>query len=199
MLGLGKKEKDGAAGMQLGTPRLLLRPANIFDFDSWRTVRALNHDYLQPFEPTWPDQCLSEPFFKRRVERLARDWAEDKTYAFLIFCEDRLVGGINLNNVARGAAQYASLGYWLDELSQGHGYMGEAASALLHYAFSHLGLQRINAATLPHNHRSRRMLERLGFTEEGFARAYIQIDGARRDHVLYGLNAADFSGAARES
>ncbi len=190
------KEKHKSFSHLLQTQRLVLRPATMLDFDEWRTVRAINQNFLQPYEPTWPRNALSDVFFKRRVERLSKDWAEDKTYAFLIFHEDGLIGGINLNNVARGAAQYASLGYWLDELSQGHGYMGEAAGAVLSYAFDTLGLFRVNAATLPHNMRSRRMLERLGFTEEGFARGYIQINGERADHILYGLNRADFSGAS---
>ena len=78
--------------------------------------------------------------------------------------------------------------------------MTQAARAVLSYAFTDLRLQRINAATLEHNNKSRKMLERLGFREEGFAKAYIQIAGIRQDHVLYGLNADDFqegfSGAA---
>jgi ribosomal-protein-alanine N-acetyltransferase len=53
----------------------------------------------------------------------------------------------------------------------------------------------MNAATLPHNRKSQTMLLRLGFSEEGFAKKYIQIDGRRQDHILYGLDAADFSGA----
>lgn len=156
----------------------------------------MNQTYLQPYEPTWPAESLTQAFFKRRVERLMQDWAADRTYAFLIFHNDRLIGGINVNNVSRGAAQFASLGYWLDEMSQGHGYMGEAANAVLHFSFEHLALYRVNAATLPHNRRSRVMLERLGFREEGFAKAYIQINGRRQDHILYGLNDSDFSGAS---
>lgn len=132
----------------------------------------------------------------RRAARLAREWEQDRTYAFLIFLkEGRLAGGLNINNVSRGAANYGALGYWLDESLQGNGYMTEAGFAVLEYAFSALQLSRMNAATLPHNHKSRAMLHRLGFVEEGFAKNYIQIDGRRQDHVLFGLNAPDFSGA----
>lgn len=185
--------------LMLTTERLHLRPAHMDDYMQWRYVRAKNESFLKPYEPSWPDQCLTESFFKRRVERLCADWDSDKTYAFVAFANGQLIGGINLNNVARGAAQYASLGYWLDEDHQGKGYMHESAAAVLDFAYNVILLERVNAATLVHNERSRKMLQRLGFEEEGFARNYIQIDGRRQDHVLYGLTKERFSGAARKS
>lgn len=191
------REKLPTGTIELKTERLVLRPAELSDYPQWKTVRQRSFPYLKPFEPSWPDGCLTADFFDRRVKRLAHDWANDRTYAFLIFSADgTLVGGININNVCRGAANYGSLGYWLDESAQGHGYMTEAAAAVLHYAFQTLHFSRMNAATLAHNDKSRAMLERLNFSEEGFAKKYIQIDGRRQDHVLYGLNAADALGPA---
>ncbi len=192
-----RKHPHRPALYTMQTGRLILRPAIREDFTQWRDVRARNQSYLKLYEPAWPRDCLSESFFHRRVERLQSDWANDRTYAFLVLKDDHLIGGININNVSRGAAQYATLGYWIDEAEQGNGYMREATRAVIDFAFSVLHLNRMNAATLPHNHRSRRMLTALGFTEEGFARNYIQIDGARQDHVLYGLNDFEFSGAAK--
>lgn len=186
-----KKQKPVVPPL-LSTPRLSLRPAILTDYEQWKTVRGINQKFLKPFEPTWPSDCLSADFFKRRVTRLQKDWEADRTYSFLIFEGEILIGGININNVHRGAAQYGTLGYWIDEMSQGHGFMTEAGLAVLHYAFTHLNLQRMNAATLAHNIKSRTMLTRLGFAEEGFAKNYIQIDGHRQDHVLFGLNAHEF-------
>lgn len=181
----------------LETPRLILRPAESKDYTQWAAVRGRNQSFLKPFEPAWPDGCLARDFFDRRVARLSHEWQADRSYAFLITLKDgELVGGININNVSRGAGQMASLGYWIDEARQGQGLMTESVDAVLHYAFGPLSLARMNAATLLDNDRSRNMLLRLGFTEEGFAKAYIQIDGSRQDHVLYGLNAADFLRAA---
>ncbi len=188
------KSQGHSLDIKLLTRDLFLRPADIRDHEQWAKVRRKNRDFLKPFEPTWPASCLSEEFFKRRVERLSQDWINDRGYAFLIF-ENRnldLIGGININNVHRGAAQHASLGYWIDEGWQGQGMMTQAAYGVLTYAFSTLHLARMNAATLPENRKSRSMLERLGFVEEGFATGYIQIDGRRQDHVLYGLNADAF-------
>lgn len=191
------REKQPTPTIEIKSERLLLRPADFSDYPAWKMVRQRSFPYLKPYEPAWPDGCLTLDFFNRRVKRLAGDWQNDRTYAFVICLQDgSLVGGININNVCRGAANYGSLGYWLDEQAQGHGYMTEAGRAVLNYAFSALHFSRMNAATLPHNHKSRAMLQRLNFTEEGFAKNYIQIDGRRQDHVLYGLNAADWSGAA---
>lgn len=179
----------------LATPRLHLRPALQSDFAQWRDVRGRNRDFLRPFEPAWPEAALEEECFRRRLARLDAERAADRTHAFLIFRGNALIGGINVNNVTRGAAQFASLGYWLDEAVQGQGYMTEAAHAVCAFAFSRLRLMRLNAATLPHNLKSRAMLERLGFREEGFAADYLQIDGRWQDHILYGLPKGLFSGA----
>lgn len=190
------KEKLKSAPV-LKTARLCLRPAIMDDFAQWHDVRGRNQGFLKAYEPAWPPSCLTKEFFERRTQRLTRDWMEDRCYAFLILKDDNatLLGGININNVARGAAQYGSLGYWLDRETQGRGVMYEAAFAVLGYAFTSLQLERMNAATLPHNDKSKNMLKKLGFVEEGFAKSYIQIDGQRQDHVLFGLNAADFLSA----
>lgn len=189
--------KDKSAAFKevtLLSDRLRLRAARLSDYPQWAQVRGRNRDYLKPYEPAWPEQSLEKDFFQRRVQRLNHDWNADRSYAFLIFehTQDRLIGGININNVTRGAAQCATLGYWLDEAQQGQGYMTEAARLALDFAFYGAGLARMNAATLVHNVKSQAMLKRLGFDEEGFAKAYIQIDGLRQDHVLFGLNIDDF-------
>ena len=190
-----RKDTRKPPSISLTATDVYLRPATVYDYAKWVDVRQRNQAVLKPYEPAWLTGCFDQEFFKRRIERLNREWLTDHTYAFLVFTVDgnHLIGGININNVMRGAGQMASLGYWLDQEQQGRGRMTQAARAVLDYAFSTLDLARINAATLVHNEKSRNMLLRLGFTEEGFARAYIQIDGRRQDHVLYGLNAADFS------
>lgn len=197
-----RKTLTAPQDVKLQTKDLFLRPAWHSDYEDWARVRGENRIFLENYEPTWPKDSLTETFFKRRVDRLSDDARHDRAHTFLIFenADLKLIGGINLNNVARGAAQHASLGYWLSQEWQGKGLMTQAARATMAYAFADLRLERINAATLVHNTKSRTMLQRLGFAEEGFAKSYIQIAGKRQDHVLYGLNAEDFkegfSGAA---
>ncbi len=194
------KTKNPVQTVSLVAPDVYLRPSVLEDYAQWARVRERNKAFLEPYEPTWPQGCLTPSFFERRVKNLQAQWNDDRSYCFLIFLADRktLIGGINLNNVCRGAAQYASLGYWLDERAQGAGYMTQAGRAILTYAFDGLNLSRVNAATLVNNDKSKSLLMRLGFAEEGFAKAYIQINGKRQDHILFGLNKGDFekSGAA---
>lgn len=193
---LKKSEKEANQNISSFQDKIIVRPACIDDYEEWVRVRSENRDFLTPYEPSWPKNALTKEFFYRRIEILETHARADKSYSYLIFdTNPALVGGININHVCRGAAQYASLGYWLDRKSQGQGYMTMAGLSVLHHAFTELGLERMNAATLPDNQKSQMLLERLGFSQEGFARSYIQIDGQRRDHILYGLNKGDFMGS----
>lgn len=191
MIWAGKKEQTTPSlpGMALEGFRVVVRPCRNTDYSEWQRVRSRNMDRLKTFEPTWMMDALTQDFFSRRLHRHARDWVEDRAYCFLIFDkqEDRLIGGINLNHICRGAAQNASLGYWIDETYEGQGYMAEAGRLVIGYAFDTLKLHRINAACLPDNQRSKNLLARLGFEEEGFAKNYFKINGKWRDHTLFGL------------
>jgi ribosomal-protein-alanine N-acetyltransferase len=173
--------------------RVRLRPAHEEDWVQWTAVRRANQDLLCPLEPKWPADALTQAFFMRRLTLLRREWQEGRACSFLIWrTSGELIGGFNLNHVCRGAAQSATLGYWLAQEWQGQGLMTEAARLAADFAFGPFLLHRLNAATLTHNLRSQALLKRLGFVEEGFARRYIQIDGIWQDHNLYGLNAEDW-------
>jgi ribosomal-protein-alanine N-acetyltransferase len=65
------------------------------------------------------------------------------------------------------------------------GYMTAAVRAVLPFAFTTLRLHRIEAACIPANVASMRLLEKTGFQREGFARQYLCIDGVWQDHLLY--------------
>lgn len=178
--------------------RVVLRAPQISDFGPWAELRAASRAHLQPWEPTWPRDDLTRPAFKRRVRHHQREAQADQGYAFLIFdaLDEHLVGGIALTNVQRGVTQSASLGYWLGRSETRRGYMADAVCAIIGFAFNSLHLHRIEAATQPANAASIRVLERNGFAREGFARDYLRIDGAWRDHVLFGLIAPPESGGA---
>lgn len=183
------KELPSMPEIRLEGSRLYLRPPRRDDWHEWAWLRSRNRAFLQPWEPTWADDALSEDFFEARIRRQTREWKDDRAYPFVICLNgtEKIIGGMNINNISRGAAQFASLGYWLAEDAQGHGYMTEAGRVIIQHAFTDLRLHRLNAGCLPENVRSRSMLSRLGFREEGFAARFIQIDGLWRDHVLYGL------------
>ena len=98
-----------------------------------------------------------------------------------------LVGGVTLSNVRRRGAQFVNLGYWMGQQYAGQGMMSEAVPTCLPFAFDSLDLHRVHAAFLPTNTASRRVLQKNGFIEEGFAEKYLQIDGRWEDHVMMGL------------
>ena len=169
--------------------RVRLRPPVLSDWPQWAEVRGRNQEALKPFEPHWGENALEADFFKRKLIRQHKDRSEDRGYSFLIFDKNTsaLIGGVNINHVCRGASQSASLGYWLDDARQGEGLMTESLRLIIRYCFETLNLHRLNAACLPHNARSIKLLKNAGFEEEGFAKSYVQINGLWQDHKIYGL------------
>ncbi len=166
-----------------------LRPPEMRDYEAWAALRERSRAFLTPWEPTWPGDDLSRPAFRRRLRRHAQEIENDESYPFLIFRDgsDTLVGGLTLGQIKRGVAQSATLGYWMGAPYAGMGLMSRSVRALTGYAFTILRLHRIEAACLPHNEASVRLLERIGFKREGFARAYLRINGVWQDHLLYAL------------
>jgi ribosomal-protein-alanine N-acetyltransferase len=171
--------------------RVLLRSPRLSDFQEWRALRRSSREFLKPFEPRWTEADLTQRVFAARVRRGWREARAGTDYSFLIFRttagREELAGGITLSNVRRRAAQFANLGYWMGKEHAGQGLMSESVGIVLPYAFETLGLHRLHAAFLPGNLPSRRVLEKNGFTEEGYAENYLQIDGKWADHVLFGL------------
>ena len=178
---------DSAREATLDTRSLYLRPPQMRDWRAWAELRALSREFLTPWEPTWPSDALTRSAFRRRVRRQLRDGQDDIGYAFFLFrrSDDALLGGMTLSNVQRGAAQSCSVGYWIGRPYASRGHMSEALAGLLGHCFGPLGLHRVEAACMPGNTASRTLLEKTGFRCEGYARAYLRIAGAWRDHLLY--------------
>ncbi len=174
---------------------LYLRPAVSSDYAPWSRLRAASRTFLEPWEPTWPEDDLTHAAFRRRLRRQEEDIARDEAYAFLIFDQtsDQLLGGVTLGGVRRGVAQAGTLGYWMGAPHAGKGQMTRAVAAVVDFAFSKLRLHRVEAACLPENLPSIALLERNGFKREGYARGYLKIDGAWRDHLLFALLEADLA------
>ncbi len=167
---------------------VLLRMPQLTDHSEWAALREQSRDFLTPWEPTWPEDDLSRGAFRRRIRRYVEDLRTDQGYAFLIFrsSDDVLVGGLTLANIRRGVAQAGSLGYWMGAPYARQGCMTAAVRAIIPFAFSTLHLHRLEAACIPTNAGSIRLLEKTGFVREGYARHYLCIDGLWQDHLLYG-------------
>jgi [ribosomal protein S5]-alanine N-acetyltransferase len=164
-----------------------LRPPHSGDFAEWAALRETSRAFLTPWEPTWPPDDLTRSAFRRRLKRYAEDQRGDLAYAFLIFRSDdnAMVGGLTLANIRRGVAQAGSIGYWIGAPFVRKGYMTAAVRALIPYGFTTLRLHRLEAACIPDNTASTRLLERTAFKREGYARGYLCINGIWQDHLLY--------------
>lgn len=177
------------SGLRVEGEGVWLRPPRAGDFADWRELRAQSRAFLQPWEPTWPADDLSRAAFRRRLLAYARDREIGLAYPFFVFraADDALAGGITLSNVRRGVAQMGSVGYWCGRPYARQGLTLAAVRALSEFAFRTLGLHRLEAACIPDNMASRTLLLKAGFKEEGFAQAYLKINGGWRDHVLFAL------------
>lgn len=168
---------------------LILRAPQMADYIQWSQLRESSRAYLTPWEPIWPSDDLTRSGYRRRLRRYAEDIAEDKSYPFLVFREDNgaLIGGITLANVRRGIVQAGTIGYWIGEPYARQGLMTTALRVLLPSLFGELHLHRVEAACIPTNIGSVRVLEKCGFRREGLAKRYLCINGVWQDHYLYGL------------
>ncbi|KEJ88274.1 GNAT family N-acetyltransferase [Sulfitobacter donghicola] len=186
----------GRRKLKLETERMTLRAPAHQDFNPWVALRSASRSFLTPWEPSWSEEHLTRKGFSNRVY-----WANRSINAgtamplFLVRRSDQtLLGAITLDNIRRGPALAGTLGYWTGEAFTRQGYMREAIETVVHYAFNHLDLSRIEAACLPENTASRGLLERSGFKYEGVAQSYLQIDGRWRTHVLYAALRGDRRG-----
>ena len=172
---------------------LFLRTPSLADYPVWAELRAESRAFLTPWEPTWPADDLTRTAFRRRIRRYLTEIREDHAYPFFIFRQSdyTLLGGITLSNVTRGMTQTATIGYWMGERHAGRSGMTRAVRALTPFAFGTLHLHRLEAACLPHNGASMRLLEKVGVRREGLARGLVCINGRWQDHIVFALLSDD--------
>ena len=171
----------------IGGEGVVLRTPQMTDYPEWAELREASRDFLTPWEPTWPTDDLTRSAFRRRIRRYSEDIRTDQGYAFLVFrkSDGLLVGGLTLANIRRGVAQAGSLGYWMGLPYVRQGYMTAAVNAVIPFALEKLRLHRLEAACIPTNAGSIRLLEKNGFVREGYAREYLCINGIWQDHLLF--------------
>ncbi len=185
----------------LNGERVRLRTPTNADYQQWADLRRESRVFLEPWEPRWTEDELDRSGWRQRLGRYREDLAQGTAVAFFIFDRktNQLLGGITLGNIRHGVAQTGHIGYWMGERFAGRGYMLEAVRLVADYAFGVLHLHRIEAACIPGNERSVRVLEKAGFQREGLLRSYLRINGMWQDHHLYALIVGDPMSAATKS
>lgn len=174
--------------------------------------------YLRPFEPGDAAELLAihrtcreafDPFMPLRSEayftldgqlaQIAADrtrWEADQGYAFAVCRQESIVGRVALSNVVRGAWLSATLGYWVDVRAQGQGVATEAVKLAARAAFGGIHLHRLQAAIMPRNTPSLKVIRKAGFVYEGLAPYYLQIYGVWEDHQVFSLTRELWDGPA---
>lgn len=170
---------------------VVLRPLRLRDAPAWTEVRLSNERWLSPWEATKPDVAWSERHgaatFTPMLRALRRQARSGAAMPFFIVVDGMLAGQVTLGPIVRGAMNSASVGYWIDHRVAGRGVMPTALALLVDHSFDVAGLHRVAADIRPENTASRRVVEKLGFREEGLHQRLLFIDGAYRDHLTFAV------------
>lgn len=172
-----------------------LRPLEVGDASAWRDVRVRNSAWLKPWDATVPPGAGGRPSsFRALVRRLTRQARSDQAMPFALLVDGEFVGQVTVNNIVRGSAQFASIGYWLDQSVAGRGVMPLAVAMAIDYCFGDAGLHRVEVCIRPENLNSLRVVDKLGIPEVGYAPRFLHIDGEWRDHRIFAITAEDCPG-----
>jgi ribosomal-protein-alanine N-acetyltransferase len=172
----------------LSSEDVTVRPLAYSDARAWRESRRRNAAWLRPWDATVPPGSDARPStFRSLVWRLHKQARAGTTYPFAVEVDGHFAGQITVNNIVRGSAQFASIGYWLDREYAGRGVMPRAVAMVIDHCFVIAKLHRIEIAIRPENSNSLRVVEKLGLREIGYAPRFLHIDGSWRDHRIYAI------------
>lgn len=171
-----------------------LRPIRLRDHRAWREVNQRNRDWLRPWEATIPPPLPGQypprrPTYRQMVRHLRAEAQAGRMLPFVVEYEGRLVGQLTVAGITWGSMCSGHVGYWIDQAVAGRGVMPTAVALAADHAFRTVGLHRLEICIRPENAPSRRVVEKLGFREEGVRPRYLHIDGAWRDHLVFALTA----------
>ena len=171
-----------------------LRPHRIRDARAWSDVRLANEEWLARWEPTsmrpWADRHRVGDYYEL-YRSLRRGVRLGQIMPFVVTYQDEFVGQLTLGNIVRGAFCSAYAGYWVDGRMAGKGIIPTALAMAVDFSFAHAALHRIEVNIRPENAASLRVVEKLGFREEGTREEFLHIAGAWRDHRSFALTAGE--------
>jgi ribosomal-protein-alanine N-acetyltransferase len=174
-----------------------LRPLRLRDAAIWRDVRIRNAEWLRPWEPSNPETPLFRsgvgPYLGM-VQTMRREARQGLALPWVVTYDGEFAGQLTIGAIVWGSARSAQIGYWVDKTVAGRGVMPTAVALAVDHSFRNVGLHRVEANIRPENTASRRVVEKLGFREEGVRQRHLHIDGAWRDHICYALTIEDVPG-----
>jgi len=170
---------------------ITLRPLRYRDRAQWLKVRAVNAQWLAPWEATRPplESDQPSPSYYEMVRYYNKEGRELRSISLGIWLREsgreRLVGQITLGGIVFGAYRGAHIGYWIDQRVANRGYTTRAVKALTNFAFNELHLHRIEINLRPENAASKKVAEKSGYSYEGLRPKYLHIAGDWRDHLTF--------------
>jgi ribosomal-protein-alanine N-acetyltransferase len=171
---------------------LRLRPLRRRDQDAWMELRQRNAGWLDPWDATSPVPVSGpRPSFGAFVRTLASQARAGTTLPFAIDLAGELVGQLTVSSITYGSLRSASIGYWVSEHVAGRGITPTAVALATDHCFRVLRLHRVEINIRPENQPSLRVVEKLGFRDEGVRERFLHIQGQWCDHRTFALTVED--------
>lgn len=171
--------------LRLYGKNISLKILNIDDANDMLDYYIRNKEHLRRYEPSRDESFYSLEAQKQILVENYKQFLNGVGACFGIYKDNKLIGKIQLSSIVFGVFKSGIVGYSMDRVYQGRGYMKEALKILMEYAFKEMGLHRIEASTLLDNVRSQGVLKSSGFMELGVNKKYLFINGQWKDHITF--------------
>lgn len=173
---------------------LTLRPVRVSDARLWREIRVRNASWLRPWEPSNPETPLTRSSigpYVSMVRTMRKEARQGLALPWVVTYGNQFAGQLTVGSITWGSSRSGTVGYWIDEAFAGHGIIPTALAMAVDHCFRVVGLHRLEASIRPENAASRRVVEKLGFREEGIRVRQLHINGQWRDHLCYAITAEE--------
>jgi ribosomal-protein-alanine N-acetyltransferase len=173
---------------------ITLRPVRVSDARTWREIRVRNASWLRPWEPTNPETPLHRSSigpYVSMVRTMRREARQGQALPWVVTYGGAFAGQLTVGSITWGSSRSGTIGYWVDESFAGRGVIPTALAMAVDHCFRVVGLHRLEASIRPENMASRRVVEKLGFREEGIRVRQLHINGQWRDHICYAITAEE--------
>lgn len=171
-----------------------LRPVRVSDARTWREIRVRNASWLRPWEPSNPETPLYRSSigpYVSMVRTMRREARQGQALPWVVTYGGAFAGQLTVGSITWGSSRSGTIGYWIDESFAGRGIIPTALAMAVDHCFRVVGLHRLEASIRPENAASRRVVEKLGFREEGVRVRQLHINGQWRDHICYAITAEE--------
>jgi len=177
--------------VELADGNVGLRPLRYRDARQWRRLREVNAAWLDPWEATSPDPLVPPMQYSQLVRSMSAEARAGRALPFTVTYRGEMVGQLSVAGIGWGSLRSAHIGYWLGRHVAGRGITPTAVALAADHCFFAMALHRVEVNIRPENAASLRVVEKLGFRDEGLRLRYLHIDGQWRDHRTFALTVED--------